>query len=151
MPEKDWENFYNMICQEIELKYGVECEISAIFSYKTITGVGIATMNFPPVLVQFDNVIYETPFDRWFEVYDDDTLGLLEWAVGDKFIIGMNFLNIYYSAYDMQRNQMALVQNIHNSDAISPPYVITREPFYIIMPCSTVLFLCVLAFASLNT
>lgn len=151
MPEKDWQDLYEIICEEIELRYRVECVITDIFNYKTIQGVGLSSMNFPPVLLQFDNVVYEMPFERWFDLYDDDTLVMREWTVGDKFIIGMNFLNTYYSAYDMQRNQMALVPNIHNSDSVKAPFVLTREPFYIIMPCLTVLFLCVLAIAALNT
>ena len=45
---------------------------------------------------------------------------------------------------------MALVVNTNNSE-LNPPIVLVRNPFFIVMACSTTLFFCLLAFASFNS
>ena len=66
-----------------------------------------------------------------------------------KMTLGMTFLNSYYQAHDMQRNQMALIPNIYNSiDDIQPQIVLERNRFTIVMPCATTLFICLLGLAA---
>ena len=60
--------------------------------------------------------------------------------MGDKFILGMTFLNTFYQVYDMERNQIALVPNIYHND-LNEPVVLVRTPFYLIMAATlTLLF-----------
>ena len=104
-------------------------------------------MQFPPLEVQIDNTIYEVPFDRFFEKIQDDYLTLRNITLGNKVTLGMSFLNTFYQAYDMQRNQLALIPNLTNR-GLNPPIVLVRNAFFVIMPCATMLFICLLAFAA---
>ena len=104
-------------------------------------------MQFPPLEVQIDSTIYEVPFDRFFEVIQDDYLALRNVTRGDKMTLGMTFLSTFYQAYDMQRNQVALIPNLTNRE-LNPPIVLIRNAFFVIMPCATMLFICLLAFAA---
>ena len=61
-------------------------------------------MHFSPVELQIDNIIYDVPFDRWFDVWQDDLLVLRNITLNDKMTLGMTFLNTFYQVYDMQRN-----------------------------------------------
>lgn len=63
--------------------------------------VGIAGLTFDPISFQIDNVIYQVPFSRFFESLSNDRLILNEWTMGDKAILGMTFLDVFYQAYDM--------------------------------------------------
>ena len=62
---------------------------------------GITTMIFDPITIQFDNIVYEVPWNRWFDRMFDDTLYMTNFSIGDKMTFGMTFLNAYYQAYDM--------------------------------------------------
>ena len=35
---------------------------------------GITTMIFDPITIQIDNIVYEVPWNRWFDRMFDDTL-----------------------------------------------------------------------------
>ena len=111
---------------------------------------GIASIKFSPIELQLDNIIYEVPFDRWFDVWQDDLIAMRNITLSDKMTLGMSFLNTFYQVYDMQRNQLALVPNSNNSE-LNPPRVLVRNSFSIIMSCSTTLFLCLLAYAAFNS
>ena len=61
-------------------------------------------MSFSPIELQIDNVLYEVPFDRWFDVWSDDMIALRNRTssqIAEKLTLGMQFLNTYYQAYDM--------------------------------------------------
>ena len=60
-----------------------------------------------------DNIVYELPFENFFEAMSEDDLKMRDYSNGNKFILGMNFLNTFYQVYDMDRNQMALVPHIY--------------------------------------
>ena len=86
-----------------------------------------------------------------FDVWQDDYMALANVTSSNalKMTLGMSFLNSYYQAHDMQRNQMALIPNIYNSlDDIQPQIVHERNRFTIVMPCATTLFICLLGLAA---
>ena len=63
----------------------------------TLNRPGIAQIDFPPISLQIDNVLYETPFDRWFYALGSDMLILNSYSLDEtKFILGANILNLYY-------------------------------------------------------
>jgi len=101
-----------------------------------------------PIRLQIDNVEYEVPFDRFWERVSADTfiLKVHNHSRGDDMIIfGLAFLNSYYTAFDIRRNQMALAPSIYSQ--INHPVVVSiRAPFLVAIPAS-LMTLVVLLFA----
>lgn len=105
MPEADWENLYTTVCNQVQVPYGIKCTRQASFRFLTAPGIG--SMRFTPFQLQIDNVIYDVPFDRFFDVWNDETITLrnvTSRSNPEKLTLGMQFLNVYYQAYDMERN-----------------------------------------------
>ena len=72
MPDEDWQNLYEIICDQVSSRYGIECIQEA--SFMLLKAPGITTMIFDPITIQFDNIVYEVPWNRWFDRMFDDTL-----------------------------------------------------------------------------
>ena len=105
-------------------------------------------MTFSPIAIYLDNAVYEVPFDRWFRVESDSTMVMIVEPNEDNVVLGVQFLNMFYQVYDMERNQVALVHSAYNTNLESPS-IAQRNPFGVIISCITALFISVLGFASL--
>ena len=148
MPKEDWDNLFAAICSKLEPT--VKCAEYPQDGYRTLERPGIASMKFDPLTFQVDNVIYKVPFDRFFESLSNDRLIFNEWVSnGSKSTLGMTFLDVFYQAYDMQRNQLALVVNLNNGE-LGQPKILERQPIFVIMAASSALVLCFFFFFSLS-
>ena len=94
MPDQDWQNLYQIICDQVAPRYGIECVEEA--GFLLLKAPGITTMIFDTVTIQIDNTVYEVPWNRWFDRMFDDTLYMTNFSIGDKMTLGMTFLSAYY-------------------------------------------------------
>lgn len=95
MPKQDWRSLFDLVCRRLTSIYSLTCSEQG--ELMTLNRPGIAQIDFPPISLQIDNVLYETPFDRWFYALGSDMLILNSYSLDEtKFILGANILNLYY-------------------------------------------------------
>ena len=85
---------------------------------------------------------------------------LSNYTRGEKMTLGMPFLDFYYQAYDMERNQVALIPNIYANQTsmngimadkesyLAQPRIFPRPSFIIYVSAMTTLAFCILALSS---
>ena len=129
MPEQDWKSFFNMVCSG--LPEGAECFGTGPYYVRWADTAAIT--EFGQVRIQIDNAHYWVPFERFFNKLSSDTYVLEMSLKSDMLVLGIRFLSTYYQAFDMRRNQLALVPNIYSPE-VAAPFVMTRGKLVVLLP-----------------
>lgn len=91
MPKQDWLDLYDMVCAN--LPEGSTCYQSDYFYI--ITGYWANKDKFGPISVTIDNVIYQIPFERFFQTQATDKI-VLRMYTKEMIVFGIQFLNSFY-------------------------------------------------------
>lgn len=149
VPYKDYMTLVSTLCDSIK-DGGMECIAQSSYSQVYITNCKdpqTGVTHLPPISIQLDQHIYTinpSIYTQEMQASSSCILNIMNLGT-DRWILGSPFLNQYYQVYDMARNQMGMVPNIHvnnlQATEVTVPYSIDIIESKLIIICLSFLFL----------